>query len=88
MPTIQKTKVYAQIEQAVRAGYTNISLQGSARASKTYNTIIWLKLFLLDIKTFKQSDIQHQLRWRHCCSGQSSLHNDVLIAYPEPSYAD
>lgn len=42
MPTIQTTKVFAQIEQAVRAGYTTISLQGSARASKTYNTLIWL----------------------------------------------
>lgn len=47
MPTIQTTKVYAQIEQAVRAGYTTISLQGSARASKTYNTIIWLIIYCL-----------------------------------------
>lgn len=47
MPTIQTTKVYAQIQNAVAAGFTTISLQGSARASKTYNTLIWLIVYCL-----------------------------------------
>lgn len=47
MATIQTTKVYATIENAVRSGFTVVSLQGSARASKTYNTLIWLIVYCL-----------------------------------------
>lgn len=39
---IQTTRIYGEIEKAVNEGYTTVSLQGSARASKTYNTLIWL----------------------------------------------
>jgi phage terminase large subunit len=39
---IQTTRIYTEIEQAAQKGYTTISLQGSARSSKTYNTLIWL----------------------------------------------
>lgn len=44
---IQTTRVYAEIERAVQAGYTTISEQGSSRSSKTYNTLIWLIVYLL-----------------------------------------
>lgn len=39
---IQTTKVFALLRDAVAKGYTTISEQGSARSSKTYNTLIWL----------------------------------------------
>ena len=39
---IQTTKVYRQIENAKKKGYTTVSEQGSSRSSKTYNTVIWL----------------------------------------------
>ena len=42
MTKIQTTKIYRKIDRAVRHGYTTISLQGSSRSSKTYNTMIWL----------------------------------------------
>lgn len=39
---IQTTRIYREIEEAVAAGRTTVSLQGSARSSKTYNILIWL----------------------------------------------
>lgn len=44
---IQTTRVYAEIDKAVGAGYTTISEQGSSRSSKTYNTVIWLISYIL-----------------------------------------
>ncbi len=43
---IQTTRIYSEIEGAVRSGKTLISLQGSSRSSKTYNTLIWLITYL------------------------------------------
>lgn len=48
MPTIQTTKVYKQVDDAVKQGFTTISAQGSARASKTYNILIWLIVYILN----------------------------------------
>lgn len=45
--TIQTTRVYAEIQSAVDNGYTTVSLQGSSRSSKTYNTLIWLVVYCL-----------------------------------------
>lgn len=45
--TIQTTRVYAEIQSAVNKGYTTVSLQGSSRSSKTYNTLIWLVVYCL-----------------------------------------
>ena len=45
---IQTTKVYSEIEQAMKDGYTTVSLQGSSRSSKTYNTLIWLIVYCLN----------------------------------------
>lgn len=47
MQTIQTTKIYAKVDEAVRSGYTTISAQGSSRSSKTYNILIWLIVYLL-----------------------------------------
>lgn len=44
---LQTTKIFKRIDNAVKQGYTTISLQGSARSSKTYNTLIWLIMFCL-----------------------------------------
>lgn len=45
--TIQTTRVYAEIQSAINNGYTTVSLQGSSRSSKTYNTLIWLVVYCL-----------------------------------------
>lgn len=47
MPKIQTTRIFRDIEQAVTQGFTTISLQGSARSSKTYNVLIWLIAYCL-----------------------------------------
>jgi phage terminase large subunit len=47
MPKIQTTKVYAEIQEAINSGYTTVSLQGSSRSSKTFNTLIWLIMYCL-----------------------------------------
>jgi phage terminase large subunit len=44
---IQTTKVFSEIDTAVNEGYTTVSLQGSSRSSKTYNTLIWLIVYCL-----------------------------------------
>lgn len=46
MPKIQTTRVYAEIDQAIKAGYTTISEQGGARSGKTRNTVVWLCTYL------------------------------------------
>lgn len=45
--TIQTTRVYAEIQSALDNGHTTVSLQGSSRSSKTYNTLIWLIVYCL-----------------------------------------
>ena len=46
--TIQTTRVYAEIQSAlIDNGFTTVSLQGSSRSSKTYNTLIWLVVWCL-----------------------------------------
>lgn len=47
MPKIQTTKIYAEIQKAIGGGFTTVSLQGSSRSSKTYNTLIWLIMYCL-----------------------------------------
>lgn len=39
---IQTTRIFGELDDAVKKGYTTVSLQGSSRSSKTYNTLIWL----------------------------------------------
>ncbi|MGL5913788.1 MAG: PBSX family phage terminase large subunit [Bacteroidales bacterium] len=47
MPKIQTTNIYAKIQAAIDNGFTTVSLQGSSRSSKTYNTLIWLIMYCL-----------------------------------------
>lgn len=44
---LQTTRVYAEIQSALERGYNTVSLQGSSRSSKTYNTLIWLIVYCL-----------------------------------------
>ncbi len=44
---IQTTRVFKEIENAKRRGFTTVSEQGSSRSSKTYNTLIWLCAYCL-----------------------------------------
>ena len=44
---IQTTKIFSKIDNAIKKGYTIISEQGSSRSSKTYNTLIWLIIYLI-----------------------------------------
>ena len=39
MPKIQTTKVYYELDKAVKSGYTTVSEQGSSRSGKSYNTL-------------------------------------------------
>lgn len=47
MPKIQVTRVYTELQKAVADGFTVISEQGGTRSSKTYNTIIFLVMYLV-----------------------------------------
>lgn len=47
MSAIQTTKIYQYLTEAVEQGYTVISEQGGARSSKTYNTVIFFVVYLL-----------------------------------------
>ena len=48
MATIQTTRIYSEIDNAIKDGFTTVSLQGSSRSSKTYNTLIWLIVYCLN----------------------------------------
>ena len=48
MPKIQTTKVYYELDNAVKSGYSTVSEQGSSRSGKTRNTVIWLCVFLMN----------------------------------------
>ena len=61
MPRIQTTKVYAELDQAVKAGYTTISEQGSSRSGKTFNTVIWLVSYLMNHKGLRLSVVRKTL---------------------------
>lgn len=44
---IQTTRIFTEVDKAVKIGYRTISLQGSSRSSKTYNTLIFLIIYLI-----------------------------------------
>lgn len=58
---LQTTKIFSRIDKAVKRGYTTISLQGSARSSKTYNTLIWLIMFCLNTPNTRLSVVRKTL---------------------------
>ncbi len=45
--TIQTTKVYDCLAKAIFGGYTVVPEQGGARSSKTYNTVLFLIIYLV-----------------------------------------
>lgn len=44
---IQTTKIYAEVQGALNAGYKIVSAQGSSRSSKTYNILIFLLAYVI-----------------------------------------
>jgi phage terminase large subunit len=44
---IQTTRIYSEVEGAIKSGFTTVSAQGSSRSSKTYNILIWLIVYCL-----------------------------------------
>lgn len=81
---IQTTKVYAVIDKAVKQfdivdgkkkrRFTTISEQGSSRSSKTYNTLIWLIVYLLEHPGTRLSIVRKTL---------PSLKATVLVDFKE-----
>lgn len=71
---IQTSKIFGKIAKAVTQGYTTISLQGSARSSKTYNTLIWLILYCLDNAGTRLSIVRKTL---------PALKGSVLVDFKE-----
>lgn len=62
MTTIQTTRVYAEIQSAlIDKGYNTVSLQGSSRSSKTYNTLIWLIIYCLSYRYTRLSIVRATL---------------------------
>lgn len=71
---IQTTRVYSEIQQAVDAGYTTVSEQGSSRSGKTRNTVIWLVVYCLAFAKTRLSVVRATL---------PALKGSVLIDFKE-----
>lgn len=74
MPRIQTTKVYAEIDYAIRSGYTTVSEQGSSRSGKTRNTVIWLCVYLMNHPGLRLSVVRKTL---------TALRGSVLMDFKE-----
>lgn len=74
MPRIQTTKVYSELDQAIKAGYTTVSEQGSSRSGKTRNTVIWLCTYLMNHPGLRLSVVRKTL---------TALRGSVLIDFKE-----
>lgn len=74
MPRIQTTKVYVELDQAVRAGYTTVSEQGSSRSGKTYNTVIWLCTYMMNHPGLRLSVVRKTL---------TALRGSVLLDFKD-----
>jgi phage terminase large subunit len=61
MQKLQTTKVFSEIRKAVDDGFTTVSLQGSSRSSKTYNTLIWLIAYCLNHRNTRLSVVRATL---------------------------
>jgi len=61
MPKIQTTIIYSKIDNAIKEGYTTVSLQGSSRSSKTYNALIWLIVYCLTYSNTRLSIVRATL---------------------------
>ena len=58
---IQTTKVYREIDLAIKGGYSTVSMQGSSRSSKTYNALIWLIVYCLSNPCTRLSIVRETL---------------------------
>lgn len=58
---IQTSNIYAKIDKAIKDGKTVVSLQGSSRSSKTYNTLIWLICYCLKTPNTRLSIVRATL---------------------------
>lgn len=47
---IQTTRIFSEVDNAIKQGYKVVSAQGSSRSSKTYNIVIWLVIYALTHK--------------------------------------
>jgi phage terminase large subunit len=61
MLKIQTTKVFEKIRDALNNGYAVISEQGGARSSKTYNTVLFLIVYLLQHPSIRLSIVRATL---------------------------
>ena len=74
MPKIQTTKVYYELDNAIKSGYTTVSEQGSSRSGKTYNTVIWLCVYMMNHPKLRLSVVRKTL---------TALRGSVLIDFKE-----
>lgn len=74
MPRIQTTKVYTELDQAIKAGYTTVSEQGSSRSGKTFNTVIWLVSYMMNHPGLRLSVVRKTL---------TALRGSVLLDFKE-----
>lgn len=75
--TIQTTNIYAQVDKAIKKGYTTVSAQGSSRSSKTYNILIWLIIYCLSHSRTRLSIVRATL---------PALKGSVFIDFKEILY--
>lgn len=75
--TIQTTNIYAQVDKAIKKGYTTVSAQGSSRSSKTYNILIWLIVYCLS---------HHKTRLSIVRATLPALKGSVFIDFKEILY--
>ena len=58
---IQTSKIYATVGDAIDAGFTTVSAQGSSRSSKTYNILIYLLVYVLNHKNKRLTIVRKTL---------------------------
>ena len=75
--TIQTTNIYAQVDKAIKKGYTTVSAQGSSRSSKTFNILIWLIVYCLS---------HHKTRLSIVRATLPALKGSVFIDFKEILY--
>ena len=75
--TIQTTNIYAQVDKAIKKGYTTVSAQGSSRSSKTFNILIWLIIYCLSHSRTRLSIVRATL---------PALKGSVFIDFKEILY--
>jgi len=71
---ILTTRIYRDVNNAFKDGYTTLSAQGSARSSKTYNIVIWLISYCIQNPYTRISIVRGTL---------PSLKGSVLVDFKE-----